>query len=293
LAIEKFSQLTVAPRSAYELYQSILRQPDPPVKQIGVPLEIEKRDMEVNTEEILFADKEMQFCNGDDTALYNIINRIKSKKKSDKNDHSDLSLEFAHSNSINVLSTDIGESFESNMKGAERLSSFLQRSTQLFECDLAATDDAKEDKKDFSESKNSKSNVKNDIFSAGSSFITLGGDKNNGSNELILTRNTISVRFSHLNSNLFVSAHQYPLEDSPEFETDLKPFKVHIFNYRQKNVYKAFKGNILCLGCKFSWWSVLCFRSIRSTYNLLFFQCSASFYYGWYSRRLNSFVGSS
>jgi len=220
LAIDKSTQLNILPRTKYEMYQSILRQlPEPPIKQMGVPISLEKRDMEINTDEITMVDKEMQFCYGDDTALFNTINDIRRK-----NDHTGN--HRVATNYVESVTSFDGDSFESNVRGAAKLTAFLNYSTHLFESSLPVASGSEEKSSERSSSSSaSKGNIFT-VFAPDSNWITLGGDKANGANELINTRKAVSLRFSSLNSNLIVAAYQYPPpEDDPELDVDLKPFK--------------------------------------------------------------------
>eukprot|EP01035_Chromulina_nebulosa_P032715 gene32715-43727_t len=107
LAVDKSTQLNILPRSRYELYQSQLRQtPEPPIKQVGVPLSTEKRDMEVNTAEAAQVDKEMQFCHGDDTAFFNILRDVQRRR--------DGHAPAPAPGPVSVAAGPDGDSFESN-----------------------------------------------------------------------------------------------------------------------------------------------------------------------------------
>ena len=67
------------------------------------------------------------------------------------------------------------------------------------------------------------------MFSKAHEWITLGGDKASGANELLSTRAARSVRFSGLDPSLLVTAYPYPPpQDDPDMDLDLKPFKVRV-----------------------------------------------------------------
>jgi hypothetical protein len=293
LAIDKSTQLNILPRTKYELYQSILRLPEPPIKQMGVPISMEKRDMEINTDEIIMVDKEMQFSYGDDTALFNTINEIRRKK-----DHtsigSDNSQRVATNYMENATSFD-SDSFESNVRGAAKLTAFLNCSAYLFESSLPAASggEEKSNERSSSSSSSSKGNAFS-VFAPDSSWITLGGDKANGANELISTRRAVSLRFSGMNSNLIVAAYKFPPpEEDPELDMDLKPFKVFIVNIITVMIEltEYFSGFVLHLGLEQPRRTNIYFGSRWATHMLLFFWLATPHRDSWYSGRVLASLG--
>ena len=65
------------------------------------------------------------------------------------------------------------------------------------------------------------------MFSKAHEWISLGGDKASGANELLTTRAARSVRFSALDPALLVAAYPPPHPQlDPDMDVDLKPFKV-------------------------------------------------------------------
>jgi hypothetical protein len=65
------------------------------------------------------------------------------------------------------------------------------------------------------------------VFSRAHEWLSLGGDKASGANELLSTRAARSVRFSGLDPALLVAAYPHPPpQDDPDMDVDLKPFKV-------------------------------------------------------------------
>jgi hypothetical protein len=97
---EKFSQLNINPTTPYELYLRQLRSNNSSIKQIGVPNENNTRTIEVNTDDIPTADKEVQFSYGDDTLLFNIM-RVISERKHKVSNESDLSI-LAEANTMST-----------------------------------------------------------------------------------------------------------------------------------------------------------------------------------------------
>eukprot|EP01031_Cornospumella_fuschlensis_P039320 gene39320-47860_t len=57
---EKFTQLTLLPSTPYEFYNNILRKPNAHIKQVGVPVDQEVREIEVNTDEVVMKDEVVQ-----------------------------------------------------------------------------------------------------------------------------------------------------------------------------------------------------------------------------------------
>ena len=224
LAVDKLTQLNILPRSKYELYQSILRQiPEPPIKQVGVPMSAEKRDMDMNTDEISYSDKEMQFCHGDDTAFFNIIGSIQRSRGA-------VHLEAKQSSTVEIGTDALSDSFETNARGAAQLTTFLNRAAYLFESSLPSSSSSRFLPAEEKASEKHSTSSKFSVFLKNNEWISLGGDKVNGANELISTRNAVSVRFSSLNPSLIISAYAYPPpEDDPDLDVDLKPFKVSDF----------------------------------------------------------------
>ena len=224
--MDKLTQLNILPRSRYELYQSQLRQtPEPPIKQVGVPLSLEKRDMEVNTVKAVQVDKEMQFCHGDDTAFFNILRDVQRRRSG----HSPaLALApAAVSVSVSVSAGPDGDSFESNVRGAAKLTAFLSRACYVFEASLPAAAGTDERADSSSSSSSSSSSQGSAVFSSAHEWLSLGGDKASGANELLSTRAARSVRFSGLDPALLVAAYPHPPpQDDPDMDVDLKPFKV-------------------------------------------------------------------
>ena len=96
---EKFSQLNINPTTPYELYLRKLRSNNSSIKQIGVPNESNTRTIEINTDDIVTADKEVQFSYGDDTLLFNVMRVINERKH--KNNHGNNLSILAEANIMN------------------------------------------------------------------------------------------------------------------------------------------------------------------------------------------------
>ncbi|CAE7842603.1 unnamed protein product, partial [Symbiodinium microadriaticum] len=99
---------------------------DPLFRQMGVPVEITTRDMDINTEEIVMIDKEVQYVYGDDTSLINAMKRVEARRKGHTVDEDDGMLAVSAHSSGAVTTMD--EAVNEN-----RLNSFLQAAAQLCE----------------------------------------------------------------------------------------------------------------------------------------------------------------
>jgi hypothetical protein len=153
LQLEKQTLFNVVPSTKYDMYMESLRQPNALVKQMGVPVDSEKRDMEVNTDAIDTKDQSVQFCYGDDTGFYKIIDAIKRTKSrggyqqqqqqqqhKDDGGMTDLAQEVtAHGLAAErVAHNGSSSSNNNNIAGAgsaeaTRLTTFLQRASNLCE----------------------------------------------------------------------------------------------------------------------------------------------------------------
>jgi hypothetical protein len=79
------NQLNIIPSSRYDLYHRVLRQPNSIIKQTAAPADIDVRHVEINTDEILYNDKSVQYCYpSDDTKFFDLLNEVKFKKQSKK-----------------------------------------------------------------------------------------------------------------------------------------------------------------------------------------------------------------
>lgn len=203
LQVEKFTQLNIAPTTKYDLYHHELRSLPPTIKQIGVPVDLEQREMETNTEEITMVDSGMQFSYGDDTALYMAIENIKNK---DGKNTSKASLEKR-----DIAASSTGD--------ATKLTSFLQRTSYLFDTLLNERNNKEDEGK-----RDTDDNNRYALFDREVEWLRLGLGKADGSNELLKTRGTVSARFSELQPHIVVTAHPFPEGDAAE--EDLRPYMV-------------------------------------------------------------------
>ena len=207
LTEEKFIQLNILPGTSYDLYNRLLRAQPSTIRQIGMPLEQENRDVEVMTDDIIMVDREMQFCHGDDTGLLNVMKSIAQRKAAKK-----AGIESSSNTNQSMSSLTATNS-------NTRLSSFLQQASQVCVALL-------EEKRIRKEDLNSTSKIKSEsIFLPDDKWVIAGQDPD-GANEFIRTRKVSSVRFSLLQPHVLITAH--PFGDDPE---DLKPFMVINISY--------------------------------------------------------------
>jgi len=104
---DSFMQLNITPISKFDYYHRNLRLLPPAIKQMGVPQELDSREMETNTDEIEVCDVGMQFSSGsDDTLLLDIIETVRAyKRKVKKNgEDGDLSKQLVESIHANKFS---------------------------------------------------------------------------------------------------------------------------------------------------------------------------------------------
>jgi hypothetical protein len=221
----------------------------PPVRQIGVPFDTTKRDIDMMTEEVVMVDKEMQYVYGDDTALINAMNRVAFRQMARKlNMNSSSSARAAEEEELwseqaaasqstaaqrgGVVVSNGPEEEGANGNGngsgggheevvnENRLNLFLQSAGQLFE-DILNEESVRNDQKNSS--KRDPSLLPKSFFAPSSDWITLGGDASEGANELVRSRTVSAVSFSTLQPHLLLTAHPFNESD----EADLRPFKVH------------------------------------------------------------------
>lgn len=212
----------------------------PPIRQAGVPVESESRDVEVNTEEIEIADKGVQFSYGDDTALLAVIDAVKASKKKalrsicESKDGEPLDAHLSASASLAGASASQSvaalvrgfrqesrsgaDLVEMEMASNNVLSVFLQKASKL--C-VSLMEEARG--ASSSSAVDSRSKVRKvSVFGSESRWKRIGDDATKGANELIRTRNTSCLAFGPLQPNLLMSGHQWRAND----EEDLKPYKV-------------------------------------------------------------------
>eukprot|EP01041_Mallomonas_annulata_P007201 gene7201-14683_t len=230
---EKFvNQLNIPPGTQHDMYLRLIRSNNPPIKQIGIPLGDNTRETEMQTDDIVMVDKEMQFCYGDDTALWNIMRVAKSRIEEDKKSTSRstssrrsmtlLEEAFQHnkiySNNNSNSNTNKIENTDQNNSSSVHLSSFLEKSSQLcislLEEHKLRRDEIKNKNKNDTSNKS-----QSQIFATEHSWEFLADDLE--ANICITSRKTVALRYSTIQSQILMTAHAYPLDAQNE---DLKPY---------------------------------------------------------------------
>jgi hypothetical protein len=221
---EKFLHANILPTTKHDLYNRQIRSQNPTIRQTGVPGDLEMRDIEVGTDEIVQVDKEMQFCYGDDTTFFNVIKTINESKQPSKENKAKLhDILLQNQPQISRKATD--DSVDTVIGKGSQLLDFLQKSSRVME---HLIDESSEyyghlDKKSaHQESKSRDSLFSKGIFQEESSWQALGHQAGDGANELIRARATVVVRYSELQPFLLLTAHPPPLVDVAD---DLRPFK--------------------------------------------------------------------
>lgn len=220
LKITKATLLNILPTSEYDLYLSSLRSAAPPMRQVGVPNDLDFRDVDTNTEEITYVNKEVQCFYGDDTQFYNTLNSI-AKKNSGLNKGTSSLTEGKDSNETTQGNgaTNTNRSADSDgtsTAAGVKLSEFLQRSSLFCETILI------EQSRKYRDAGNQQNDRETKLLSA--SWEALGSDAKNGANEFIRLRKTIVARFSRLQPSQLLCCHPYPLGEKAEMD-DLRPRK--------------------------------------------------------------------
>lgn len=221
---EKINQLNIAPTSTYDLYLRMLRSQNSTIKQVGVPNDEESRDVEMNTDEILTANKEVQFCYGDDTTLLNMMKSITERREMKTNIKNDEINQISLINSMKLQTNEkvIQTNEDKDRATSSRLISFLQKSSQLCEALLEEENHRNnENHKNVDDKLPSNSNKRFQLFGKDHSWQVLGDDAACGANELIRRRPVSAIAFSPLQPQLLMTAH--PAD--PNDEDDLRPLK--------------------------------------------------------------------
>lgn len=245
MQMQRVTIWNVPPTTPYDFYINNLRSSTSNVKQVGVPMDLEKRDMSTETEPIDTADKGLQFTYGDDTDFYDLLQEVKDSRehhgkgnRTDGGGGKNNEIKQGRSgatDSDSTVNNDGVESTSSNNSsfviGATRLTSFLQRASFLCEAVLQDQEINTNGKASAAslevESKKKKSD--NQIFDSSSEWKQFGTDYTKGANETIRFRSISYLRFSSLQPNLIISAHPYPTDEATavnEDELDFKPYKV-------------------------------------------------------------------
>lgn len=178
---EKCTILHILPCSSYDNYIRLLRSSNSNIRQIGIPIEKETRDIEISTELIEQKHKEMQFTYGDDTIFLNVLSAI--QKKSNIRD-------------VLEITNDI------NRNNTSKLSSFLQKATIVMETLLQEN----EDQWDKSHSHMKEMKHKN-IFSDDFLWKVCGNNVNRSFFDHLRKRKVIAVKYSELQPHLLMTIH--------------------------------------------------------------------------------------
>ncbi len=230
---EKFTLLSIPSSTPMDVYQRLLRPTQmgatPSVRQFGVPAEDERRSIEVATEDLHQADKNIQFCYGDDTELLAVLNVLQRKQQAaksgvrlTKDEAAEMSavLRGGSSSSSRSLAQKAKEKNDDDDNngngGMTRLGNFLQKASLVCER-LLEEDLTRKGKQPHID----RSSMHNSVFNSGSNWAELGASVH-GSNELIRTRSVAALQFSVLQPNLLCTAHPYPVLGDEE---DLLPLK--------------------------------------------------------------------
>ncbi len=203
-----------------------LRKTESSIKQIGTPLDLDARDVEINTEDVSMVNEEVQYCYGDDTLLYQLMDTIASSKRSSNMKHQTSVQQLLLANK-GTLSDNLSEGMD-NFQMTGRLSSFLQKSSLIFDGLFGLQ----------SLSNNSSQSTESDrqlIISKQHSRLDYGVRSADGSLELIKFRKIAFVSISKMNPNIFLAYHSFP--DNNEVENDLRPYKVCYGSALVKNLY--------------------------------------------------------
>lgn len=209
LKLERATVINIPPSTKYDLYLSELRSTASTLRQVGVPNDLEHRDVDVNTEEIVTMDKEVQFCDGDDTRFFNTLQKIETKKKASK-----------ASMGVDLLMQEDTATVSDTSTGA-RLSEFVRRSSLIMETIL--TEQESDRKGTSSSSRDQK------LLSESMPWERMGRDAKNGGNELLRSRECSLICFSSFQSNVMLGIHPYPVGN--DADSDLRPYKVAAIHF--------------------------------------------------------------
>lgn len=150
LQVDKHTILNQLPITPYELYMRNLRLTTANVRQIGVPVDLEKRDIDINTDAIETADQSVQFSYGDDTAFYRTMDDIKGRRNmgtSDRNGERSASTGTSTSTGTGTGTQTVHARTSTADAGsaiaATRLTTFLQHASRICEHILADQEESK------------------------------------------------------------------------------------------------------------------------------------------------------
>lgn len=211
---ESSNQLNIVPSTKHDLYSRLLRSPGAGMRQIGVPADLEVRDVECYTDEVLTEQKDVQCSYGDDTTLLHLIKAVKNSRTKDSS--------TAYSSTSTGTSTVGEEEFKSvidvldrysttsklrtdNTSTSTKLASFLQTASTVMEgllreaayCTTSATHEAARVAK--ARDYNAQSSG---LFAKDVSWQYLGSGTT-----LLQERTTAAVRHSELQPHVLITAH--------------------------------------------------------------------------------------
>ena len=147
---------------------------------------------------------------------------LKPKGKGGEDVSTATSLGVERSSSSSSTSTADSEDDATIGTRTEKLASFLQRCSVIFDV-LLSSDDTK-DRKTSSSSDHGASSG-GILFDENADWVELGTDKDDGGMELVRSRSIASARFSVLQPHVLISAHLFPETDEEKIEEDLKAHK--------------------------------------------------------------------
>lgn len=274
MKVERATFLNILPSTKYDLYLNEIRSADAALKQMGVPTDLEIREIEVNTDEILTADKEVQFCDGDDTKFLNTLSAIKQKKRKTGAETKDVGIQDTHR-----------ETQERHDAGSgSQLSEFLRKSSLAIENLLT------ESRQQKASSKPEDRDFK--MLSDKLPWKEAGRDGKNGANELLRNRTTSLIKFSEYQTDVFLTVHPFSDADSE----DLRPFKV-CFDFNLAELLELFSFDPLFvdpdrhLAHRKLRWPAVHFGRLRRYMHCLLLVHSVAFHSGRYQRWLFVFMG--
>lgn len=235
LQLEKHTLYNALPTDPYDFYIQALRSPSSTVRQVGVPMDVELCDTEINTDEISVLDKAIQHCYEDDGPFFSLLENYRKNKNSVRES---ISLAKENTKTFHISSDQQMEEIDSFK--VNKLTNFLQRAVSVFET-VFRTGSSKDGNIETSSKVRS---LEDKLFSNEIKWITLGKDYKHGSNELLRTRIISSALFSSLQPNLLLVTHPIPRGESSDL--DLRPLKVSLSlcSLLQMNLWSYLPGII-------------------------------------------------
>jgi hypothetical protein len=205
-----------------------LRKANPLIKQVGTPNDLEAREVEVNTDEIVAVDKEVQFCYGDDTLMYKLMDTIVNSKSHSASKFENPSIRQILQENYRSITAREETADTDTFQTAGRLSSFLQKTSIIFDALLQPQ------RIDNTTSRQNET-VRSIFCKSPSSDRQFGERSSDGSLELIKYRKVVHLNFSRKNPSLFLVCHSYPTDNHSE--DDLRPYKVSLYHTVICNIF--------------------------------------------------------